>query len=49
MGISLLTSYHGAQIFEIIGLSDKVCQKAFKGSASKVGGMNFADLENETN
>ena len=48
MGISLLTSYHGAQIFEIIGLSNEVCQKAFKGSASKVGGMTLDDIEKET-
>jgi glutamate synthase (ferredoxin) len=31
MGISLLTSYHGAQIFEALGLSDDVLNKAFLG------------------
>lgn len=48
MGISLLTSYHGAQIFEIIGISDEVCQTAFRGSSSRVSGLTFSDIEKET-
>ena len=43
-----MSSYHGAQIFEIIGLSNEVCETAFKGSASKVGGLTLSDLEKET-
>jgi glutamate synthase (ferredoxin) len=31
IGISLLASYHGAQIFEAIGLGADVIQKAFEG------------------
>ena len=30
MGISTLQSYKGAQIFEAVGLSDKVIEKCFK-------------------
>jgi glutamate synthase domain-containing protein 2 len=41
MGISCLSSYQGAQIFEIIGLADEVVEQAFTGTVSRVGGMNF--------
>ena len=34
MGISLLSSYQGAQIFEIVGLSQSIVDVAFKGTAS---------------
>jgi len=42
-----LSSYQGAQIFEIIGLADEVVEGAFKGSVSRVGGMNYEDLQKE--
>lgn len=48
MGISLLTSYHGAQIFEAIGLGDEVVLKAFEGTSSRVGGLSFDDIAAET-
>ena len=38
MGISLLTSYHGAQIFECYGLGPELIDTAFKGTVSRVGG-----------
>lgn len=47
MGISLLPSYHGAQIFEAIGLGMEVINTAFKGTTSRVGGMTLADLAQE--
>lgn len=47
MGISLLSSYQGAQIFEILGLSQGVVDVAFAGTASKVGGLTMSDLEKE--
>lgn len=47
IGISLLTSYSGAQIFEAIGLSDEVIGRSFKGTTSRVGGMKLEDLANE--
>ncbi|MEN9277534.1 MAG: glutamate synthase large subunit [Thermostichus sp. DG_1_5_bins_95] len=47
MGISLLSSYHGAQIFEAIGLSSEVIDIAFRGTVSRVGGMTLADLAQE--
>nr|YP_009313249.1 Glutamate synthase [Dichotomaria marginata]SCW21503.1 Glutamate synthase [Dichotomaria marginata] len=47
MGISLLSSYHGAQIFEILGLGNDVVDLAFKGTISRVGGMTLYELEQE--
>ena len=47
MGISLLTSYHGAQIFECIGLNDIVLQYAFKGTPSRINGLNFDEIAAE--
>lgn len=47
MGISLLSSYCGAQIFEIYGLGKEVVDLAFSGSVSKVGGLTFDELARE--
>ncbi|NEO26627.1 MAG: glutamate synthase subunit alpha, partial [Kamptonema sp. SIO4C4] len=47
MGISLLSSYHGAQIFEAIGLGPDVVDLAFYGTTSRLGGMSLADLSQE--
>ncbi len=47
MGISLLSSYHGAQIFEAIGLGKQVIDQCFKGTVSRIGGMEFQDLAQE--
>jgi hypothetical protein len=38
MGISLLSCYHGAQIFEIYGLGRDVVDLCFRGSVSRIGG-----------
>jgi glutamate synthase (ferredoxin) len=48
MGISLLTSYSGAQIFEAIGIGDDVVEKCFKGTTSRIGGVDFKDIASET-
>jgi len=47
MGISLLTSYSGAQIFEAIGLSQEVIQTSFKGTTSRIGGMSLEEIASE--
>ncbi|KAK9805720.1 hypothetical protein WJX73_002070 [Symbiochloris irregularis] len=47
MGISLLGCYHGAQIFEIYGLSKEVVDLAFNGSVSRIGGCSLNDLQRE--
>ncbi len=47
MGISLLSSYHGAQIFEAIGLGGDLVNVAFKGTTSRLGGLSVEDLAQE--
>ena len=47
IGISALSSYHGAQIFECVGLHPEVVDVAFKGTASRLGGLDFEELEKE--
>ncbi|MFQ3547238.1 MAG: glutamate synthase central domain-containing protein, partial [Termitinemataceae bacterium] len=47
MGTSTLRSYRGAQIFEAIGLGSAVIDKCFRGTTSRIGGIGFAELENE--
>lgn len=48
MGISLIASYRGAQIFEAIGIGDDLLNKAFIGTTSRVGGLTLQDLAQET-
>ena len=48
MGISLLSSYHGAQIFEILGLSNELVYLAFRGTASRIEGLSLQELYSET-
>ncbi|HIK10341.1 MAG TPA: glutamate synthase subunit alpha [Oscillatoriaceae cyanobacterium M33_DOE_052] len=48
MGISLLSSYQGAQIFEAIGIGSDLLQLGFPGTASRIGGLTVAELEQET-
>ncbi|MBC52914.1 MAG: glutamate synthase large subunit [Gammaproteobacteria bacterium] len=48
MGISTLHSYKGAQIFEAVGLADDIVNRCFVGTASRVQGVDFATLIEET-
>lgn len=48
MGISLLSSYHGAQIFEILGLGQDIINKSFIGTTSRIGGMTLDELAHQT-
>ena len=47
MGISTMQSYHGAQIFEALGISKKVTDKCFYGTVSRIGGLSFDELARE--
>ncbi|MGB9090113.1 MAG: glutamate synthase large subunit [Pseudomonas farsensis] len=47
MGISTITSYRGAQLFEAIGLAEEVVGLSFKGVSSRIKGARFVDLEND--
>ncbi|MBA3260617.1 MAG: glutamate synthase large subunit [Gemmatimonadales bacterium] len=44
MGISTLSSYCGAQIFEVLGLGHEVISTCFAGTASPIGGVGFEEL-----
>ncbi len=44
MGISALSSYCGAQIFEALGLGAEVIDRCFTGTVSIIGGIGFAEI-----
>ncbi|MCK9192276.1 MAG: glutamate synthase large subunit, partial [Nevskia sp.] len=47
MGISTISSYRGAQLFEIVGLHDEIVDACFNDTVSRIQGARFADLEAE--
>ena len=47
MGISTLQSYHGAQIFEIIGIDKTVVNTCFTGAISRINGVGFDEIAKE--
>ena len=47
MGISCLSSYQGAQIFEAIGLGKETVDRWFPGTASRVGGVGLGEIARE--
>ncbi|WP_414706249.1 glutamate synthase large subunit [Pseudonocardia sp. HH130629-09] len=47
MGVSTVASYTGAQIFEAVGLGSEVVDAAFRGTASRIGGVGFDVLAEE--
>jgi glutamate synthase (NADPH/NADH) large chain len=47
MGISTLRSYHGAQIFEAIGISREVVDRYFTGTDSRIGGIGLGEIARE--
>jgi glutamate synthase domain-containing protein 2/glutamate synthase domain-containing protein 1/glutamate synthase domain-containing protein 3 len=48
MGISTLQSYRGAQVFEAIGLNQELVDRYFTGTSSRVGGIGFEVIAEET-
>src|SRR5206468_11938637 len=44
MGISTLSSYCGAQIFEALGLGAEVIDRCFTGTVSTIGGIGFTEI-----
>ncbi|MDR2355296.1 MAG: glutamate synthase large subunit [Clostridiales Family XIII bacterium] len=47
MGISTVRSYHGAQIFEALGVSETVTEKYFTGVITRIGGITLREIEME--
>jgi glutamate synthase (NADPH/NADH) large chain len=48
MGISCLSSYQGAQIFEAIGIGKDTIEKWFPGTASRIGGIGLGEIARES-
>ncbi|MBL8786479.1 MAG: glutamate synthase large subunit, partial [Deltaproteobacteria bacterium] len=47
MGISTLQSYRGAQIFEAVGLDQRLITRHFTGTASRLSGVGLSELGRE--
>ncbi|PRX98536.1 glutamate synthase large subunit [Allonocardiopsis opalescens] len=47
MGVSTVSSYTGAQIFEALGLGPEVVRRCFTGTTSRLGGVGFDVLAEE--
>jgi glutamate synthase (NADPH/NADH) large chain len=47
MGISLVASYRGAQLFEAVGVHEEVIELSLTGTVSRVSGADFADFESD--
>ena len=48
MGISTVSSYRGAQIFEALGINATVIDKCFTGTTSRLSGIGFDEIAAET-
>ncbi|MDX1481016.1 MAG: glutamate synthase large subunit [Woeseiaceae bacterium] len=44
MGIASISSYRGAQLFEIVGMDDEIVERCFRGTASRIRGAGFDDF-----
>ena len=47
MGISTIHSYTGSQLFEIVGIGERVTKECFRGASSRIGGLDYDDLGRE--
>ncbi|MFC0003227.1 glutamate synthase large subunit [Micromonospora siamensis] len=47
MGISTVSSYCGAQVFEAVGLDTRLVQRYFRGTPSKIGGIGLDEIHAE--
>ncbi|MCS7063526.1 MAG: glutamate synthase large subunit [Methylacidiphilales bacterium] len=44
MGISLLSSYHGAQLFDALGVHESVIEAYFTGTSTTIGGVTLKEI-----
>ena len=47
LGISTINSYRGAQTFEALGIAQVVVDKCFRGTISRIGGLDFDGFQKE--
>jgi glutamate synthase (NADPH/NADH) large chain len=48
MGISTLQSYHGSQVFEILGINQSVVDRYFNGAVTRIGGLGLDEIARES-
>ena len=48
MGISVVSSYRGAQVFEALGISTKVVEECFTGTCTQIEGLGFSEIAGES-
>jgi len=48
MGISAVAGYQGAQVFEALGIAQRVIDKYFTGTVSRIGGLEITHIADET-
>ena len=48
MGISIVSSYRGAQTFEALGISSKVVDECFNGTSSQMEGLGYREIAAES-
>jgi glutamate synthase domain-containing protein 2/glutamate synthase domain-containing protein 1/glutamate synthase domain-containing protein 3 len=48
MGISVVSSYRGAQVFEAIGISSAVVEECFSGTATPIEGLGYNEIAEES-
>lgn len=48
MGVSVLGSYRGAQLFEAIGLATSLVEDCFTGTSSPLGGISYEEIADES-
>jgi glutamate synthase domain-containing protein 2/glutamate synthase domain-containing protein 1/glutamate synthase domain-containing protein 3 len=44
MGICTASAYRGSELFEVIGLSEQVCRRAFRNAPRRLRGVGFTEL-----
>src|SRR5690348_775986 len=47
MGISTVSSYCGAQVFEAVGLDARLVERYFTGTSSRIGGIGLSQIHDE--
>src|SRR5690606_19976666 len=48
MGICTVSGYRGSELFEVIGLSEKVCRRAFRNAPRRLRGIGFEEIAGRT-
>ncbi len=48
MGVSVVSSYRGAQLFEAIGIASPLVEECFTGTSSRIEGVGFSEIAAET-